>query len=259
MEDTFIQVDGVNIAVRQTCISAASGHMVFLHDSLGCMAMWRDFPERLAARSGVNMLVHDRQGHGLSAPFKEKRRRKDYLIREARVLIKLLDAYGIESPWLFGHSDGGSIALLSAATHPDRIKGVFAEAGHVFVEKETLQGIGETKHRYAETDMQKRLERYHGDKTAALFSAWADTWTDPDYRDWSIVSFLPQISCPVMVIQGMEDEYASLKQVETIVNRVAGPAASCIIPGVAHFPHKQCAEWLIKSCCFFMERHQHAG
>jgi len=227
--------------------------IIFLHDSLGCVELWRDFPKQLSAISNCNGLVYDRQGYGKSSPFANGNRKKDYLEVEADVLQRLLEHLSIKHAILFGHSDGGSIALIAAAKYPANIKAVITEGAHIFVEEITLQGIREAVIAYQTTNLKERLEKYHSDKTEAVFRAWAETWLRQDFRSWNIEGFLPQITCPVLVIQGEKDEYGTLAQVAGIVNQVSGEASQLIIPAVGHTPHKEAKEVVLEQSASFIK------
>lgn len=226
--------------------------LVFLHDSLGCVELWRDFPERLAAATQCNYLVYDRLGYGKSGPFANPVRDKQYLEPEAVVVNDLLIQHNIEKALLFGHSDGGSIALLTAALFPERIQAIVTEGAHVFVEEVTLAGIRAAKEAYSTTDLPQRLAKYHGANTEALVKAWTETWLAPTFRDWDITDFLPQITCPALIIQGEDDEFGTPKQVETIVTRCTGPAQAWLIQGVQHNPHKEVPEEVIERVFSFV-------
>jgi pimeloyl-ACP methyl ester carboxylesterase len=242
----------INIAQHKT--PGSTDTIVFLHDSLGCVALWRDFPQKMATAAHANAFVYDRLGYGSSAPFAPGSRQVNYMETEADLLINILDKYNITNPILFGHSDGGTIALLAAAKYPDKIKAVITEGAHVFVEEETLDGIHQAKEQYRTTNLKERLEKYHEAKTQALFDAWTETWLSPAYRDWNIEHFLPQITCPVLVIQGAEDEYGTLAQVQSIVNQISGPADMYMVVNAGHSPHKQSELWVINQCCVFLEK-----
>ena len=193
-----------------------------------------------------NLLVYDRQGYGKSCGFAYAQRDLDYMHQEALILNDLLDFNSIGEAILFGHSDGGSIALLAAAIFPDRFRAIVTQGAHVYVEEITLAGIREAQQSYQNTDLPRRLARYHGDKTEAMFLAWAQTWTRPDFRDWNIESFLRSITCPVLALQGKEDEFGSPKQVADIVRQVSGKAESFLFPGLGHNPHKEAPEQVIE-------------
>jgi len=248
-----IAFDDFHLYVKNwdTPSSGSACTLVFLHDSLGCVELWRDFPAQLAA-AGAAAMAYDRRGYGQSSAMPLQPRQQDYMEHEADVLLRLLDKCGIERPVLFGHSDGGTIALLAAARCPERITAVITEGAHVFVEDITLEGIEKAAMQYATTNLLERLQRYHGDKTQAMFDAWTRTWLAPMYRDWNIEHFLPQIICPVLAIQGAEDEYGTPEQVQAIVRRVSGPAQPMMIVNAGHSPHKQSAQWIITQCCAFL-------
>jgi pimeloyl-ACP methyl ester carboxylesterase len=195
--------------------------LLLLHEGLGCVAMWRHFPERLAAATGCRVLVWSRAGYGSSTSL-PGRRQTDYMHREAlQSLPAFIAALGIERPLLVGHSDGGSIALIFAGAFPDIPCGVAVMAPHEFVEEETLAGIRGAREAWRTTDLPAKLGRYHAD-AGRVFADWNDTWLSPAFRDWNIESYLPQIRCPVLAIQGEDDEYATMRQIEVIAEQVAG-------------------------------------
>lgn len=255
-EDVQLEVKGVRLKARHLRHPDSSASqkpvLVFLHDSLGCIELWRNFPEKLALATGCNAFMYDRQGYGQSAAAGNKKRGKDYLEKEAHVLSEVLKEAGIGHAVLFGHSDGGSIALVAAAEYPALICGIVTEGAHVFVEDVTLTGIREAVKAYDTTSLPQKLAKYHGDKTDWVFHAWTDTWLSPEFRDWNIEHSLPKIKCPVLVIQGDEDEYGSIKQVEAIVEQVKGPAEQLIIAGAAHSPHKEAGEVTSKAATMFI-------
>lgn len=237
--DCDVEVAGLSLHVRRLRLNLESGPtIVFLHDSLGSIALWRHFPEHLCRALNCNGLIYDRQGHGKSCRFSESRT-PTYLHKEAEILDQLLAQCNVEEAILFGHSDGGSIALIAAALHPERIRGVVTEGAHVFVEEITLAGIREAKEQLATTNLRERVARYHGDKTDALFSAWIDTWLSPQYRDWNMEDLLPRIQCPVLAIQGVDDEFGSSKQVYAIAGQVGGLGQGVLIENARHNPHKE--------------------
>jgi pimeloyl-ACP methyl ester carboxylesterase len=221
--------------------SAADPTLVFLHEALGCTAMWHDFPARLAADTGLAAVSYDRAGYGRS-PATPQRKQKGYLRREAEdVLPKVLQGLAIDRALLVGHSDGGSIALLAAAILPGVIAGIVTEAAHVFVEPITLEGIRETVAAYAPRQLEKRLARYHGANTRALFLAWAETWLAESFRDWNIEDCLGRIRCPALIIQGCDDPYGSKRQVEAIVAGIGDRARALFLPACGHAPHRDAA------------------
>ena len=226
--------------------------VVFLHDSLGCITAWRDFPERLANALGCNALVYDRRGYGGSSPFGPEPRRPGYLEDEADMLMRVLDACGVSQAVLFGHSDGGSIALVAAARRPDVVAAVVTEGAHVFVEELTLEGIRDARSALRTTDLRERLHRHHGERTDAVISAWIDTWLSPEFRDWNIARYLPSIRCPVLVLQGADDEFGTPDQVRAIAEGVSGPARAHLIPDVGHTPHRAAPEEVLRLTTAFL-------
>lgn len=233
---------------------------MYLHDSLGCIKVWRDFPDRLCAATQCNGLIYDRQGYGESSPFTSPRE-VDYLEREADVLNELLTAVGVYDAILFGHSDGGSIALIAASKicggtfvsdPPLNIIVVITEGAHVFVEEITLEGIRAAK--VVEADLLLRLQKYHGEKTQGVFDAWTETWLRPEFRDFNGEHFLDAIDCPVLVVQGEKDEYGTDAQVLSIRgNPDRFPLRQmCMIPGVGHTPHKDAATQVVELCSAFI-------
>lgn len=250
--DTLL--DGVTLRLSQTTIGNDTPTLIFLHDSLGCIALWRDFPAKLGEATCCNVLVYDRQGYGRSSPFTVHERRLDYLEKEADVLNELIKQCGIKQAILFGHSDGGSIALLAAAKYPSCIVGIITEGAHIFVEDITLAGIQTAVEAYRTTNLNERLQKYHGKKTDAVFRAWAKTWLSDEFKPWNIEKFLPQIICPVLVIQGEQDEYGSLEQVQGIVRQVTGQVSQLIIPGSGHTPHKEAREVMLAHTTSFIKQ-----
>ncbi len=241
------------IRFKQIGNSPNSPTIIFLHDSWGCIELWRDFPKKLGAITGCNVLIYDRQGYGKSCPF-SKPREKNYMEVEADILNEIFEVCNVNKAILFGHSDGGTIALIAAAKYPDKILGIITEGAHVFVEDITLNGIREMVDLYNSSDLKAKLEKYHGQNTEALFWAWANTWTNSSYGDWSIESLLPAIKCPTMVIQGEFDEYGSLLQVDKIVGQVSGAATRLVIPNLKHTPHKENPELVLEQLSRFINK-----
>ncbi len=246
-----IKIDNVKIFISREINFNERPTIIFLHESLGCTELWRDFPGLLGEAARCNILVYDRQGYGRSDPFTSEKRKNDYLETEADTLNKLMILCGIKDAVLFGHSDGGTIALIAASKFPGKISGVIAEGSHVFVEEITLNGIRKTVEVYHKTDLKNKLTKYHGDKTDAVIGTWADKWLSDEFRNWNIENFLPGIKCPVLVIQGENDEYGSIKQADTIFCKVNGHSVKFIVPNTGHTPHREAAELtIIKSSEF---------
>ena len=229
--------------------------IIFLHDALGCIKTWRDFPEALAAQTNCGYLVYDRLGYGSSSKDPNALNRdKNYLEREADLLLRILEELKIKSPILFGHSDGGSIGLIAAAKSNGNIRGILTEAAHIFVENLTLQGIWRAKENYLKGKLRAKLLKYHGSKTDDVFRSWADTWLSKNFQDWSIESFLPKINCPCLILQGENDEYGTLRQVEGIKQGVNGPVVDVILKNVGHTPHKEDREHVLDLAARFINK-----
>lgn len=216
--------------------------LVFLHEGLGSIGQWRDFPEAVCNATGLSALVYDRWGYGRSeyCPYP---RPVDYLQREAlESLPAVLDFFHIHAPVFIGHSDGGSIALIFAGTYPARTRAVITEAAHVFVEGMTLEGIRGAVRAYETTDLKERLARHHGDKTEAVFRGWSETWLAPWFSNWNIESYLGGVVSPLLAIQGEDDVYGTTRQVEAIVDGAVGRAEGFLVPRCGHVPHHEARE-----------------
>jgi pimeloyl-ACP methyl ester carboxylesterase len=210
--------------------------LVFLHEGLGSVALWKDFPERVSHATGCLTIVYSRYGHGKSERLAEARG-VDYMHREAlEVLPQLLDALSIRNPILIGHSDGASIALIHAGAGSRPVRGLVLLAPHVFVEDITVESIAEAKVAFENTDLAARLGRYH-DHVESMFRGWNDIWLHPDFRRWNIEGYLPEIRCPVLMIQGEDDQYGTAAQVRAIARQVNGPFETLMLPNCAHSPH----------------------
>lgn len=251
--DAFVEVDAVPLFTRSNRVGPErKATLVFLHDSLGCTSLWRDFPGQLGEVLSCDVFMYDRQGYGQSGPFSRAARGTGYLEDEARTLEQVLDAAHIDQCILFGHSDGGSIALIAAALFPERFLAVITEGAHVFVEDITLEGIRAAMHQFETTDLAQKLSRYHGDKTSALFDAWTKTWTAPFFRDWNIEHFLPAISCPVLAVQGADDEFGTPAQLDAIASGAG--AETLLMPGFGHNPHKEDSAAMVRIAQDFLDR-----
>jgi pimeloyl-ACP methyl ester carboxylesterase len=210
--------------------------VVFLHEGLGSVAMWKDFPARLCSEHGLRGLVYSRYGYGRSTPKPaDEMWAADFMQRQAlEVLPTLFAALRIERPWLFGHSDGASIALLYAARFP--AAGVVAVAPHLFVEDISIASIEAARTAYATTDLRARLARYHDDPDSA-FRGWNDAWLSPAFRAWNIEAEVAKIACPVLAVQGEDDEYGTLDQVHSIARRLP-KTRLLVLPKCGHSPHR---------------------
>ena len=251
--DTLVQIDGIRLHVRQVNSFENRPTIVFLHDSAGSIELWRDFPLRLGTAANCNFVIYERQGFGKSDPLPTPQRSKDYLEREADILGGLLAHRKITNAILFGHSDGASIALIAAGNYASVVKGVISEAAHVFVEQITVDGLRKAVDNYRNGNLKRRLEKYHGERTEAVFRAWTETWLSEFYRDWNIEHLLPAIRCPVLLIQGEKDEYGTLKQVESIASQISGVAHKAVMPGIGHTPHKEVPDKILTLAAQFID------
>lgn len=226
--------------------------VVFLHEGLGSVSLWKDFPERFCRAHGLRGLVFSRYGYGQSTPRPHGERWPvDFMHRQAReVLPALFSALDIRQPWLFGHSDGASIALLYAATFPQYVSGVIVAAPHIFVEEITLASIRQARQAYLESGLRERLARYHADIDSA-FWGWNDVWLDPAFAAWNIEAELPAIACPILAVQGEDDEYGTLEQVYGI-RRKAPQTRVLVLPDCAHSPHRDQPEALLQEAGSFI-------
>lgn len=212
--------------------------LVLLHEGLGCVSMWKDFPEKLARRLNFRVMAYSRLGYGRSDPCLLPRR-LGFMHHEALdVLPKILDIAGIERCILVGHSDGGSIALIHAggSPHPS-VKGVVTLAAHVFCESLTIKSIEAAKVKYLKGDLRQRLAGYHGNNTDCAFWGWNDVWLHPNFLKWNIEMYLPQIKVPVLAIQGTDDPYGTLEQVQSIQTHAGYMTRVKILADCGHAPH----------------------
>jgi pimeloyl-ACP methyl ester carboxylesterase len=227
--------------------------VVFLHEGLGSVAMWKDFPQRFCETNGLRGFVFSRPGYGRSTPKpRDEHWQSDFMQRQAdEVLPALFAEVGIARPWLFGHSDGASIALLHAARHP--VAGVVAVAPHLFVEDISIASIAKARVAYETTDLRSRLARYHDDPDSA-FRGWNDAWLDPAFRDWNIEQDIETVACPVLAVQGEDDEYGTLEQIRAVARHIAHTELLAIA-GCGHSPHRDQPDTLAREAGRFMAGH----
>ena len=257
--DITVPVQDAQLRVRRYMLpdmdlkrQSVSPTLVFLHEGLGCVEMWKEFPQRVCSAAKLPGIAYDRQGYGQSSPF-VRERKPDYLHIEAfEYLPALLTSLGITESILIGHSDGGTIALLFAGAYQRQVRSLVTIAAHVFVEPETVQGIAEARWKYQHSDWPQKLAKYHQDKTDAVFYAWTDTWLSPEFAEWNIEKELPNIVSPVLVIQGTGDAFGTAKQVESIVYNTTGPAQPCWIDDCGHVPYLEKQEEVLEAICRFI-------
>jgi pimeloyl-ACP methyl ester carboxylesterase len=231
--------------------------IVFLHEGLGSVSMWRGFPARLCDAVGYRGLVYSRPGYGQSTPRSASEKwGVDFMHVHAReVLPALLRALDIDSSknplYLFGHSDGGSIALIHAASFPNSVAGVIVAAPHTFVEQISVDSITKTRDVYLSSDLKSKLARHHRDPNSA-FWGWNDVWLDPAFLAWDINALLPKITGPVLAIQGVDDEYGTMAQIDNIA--AALPATTLLkLASCGHSPHRDQPDAVIDAVCQFLK------
>ena len=233
--------------------------VVFLHEGLGSIAIWREWPQTVCDRLGMRGLLYSRPGYGQSTPrTRNEKWPVDYLARQAYdVFPALLDAVGIGADerrqmWLIGHSDGGTIALHYASRFLTALAGAVVIAPHEFVEAVTVEGIAQTRILYETTALRARLARYHADVDSAFYG-WNDIWLDPAFRAWNMLDALPRIACPLLAIQAHDDHYASMAQIDAIASRVAH-AQVCRLAEGGHSPHRDAPGPLTEAIASFIGR-----
>jgi pimeloyl-ACP methyl ester carboxylesterase len=245
-----VVVDGRRLETVRYDGDPARPAIVMLHEGLGSVSAWRDFPQRLAERTGATVVAYSRYGYGRSDVPREPRE-PDYMHREGEVVLpELLARLGIERPVLFGHSDGASIALIYAGTNPGAVSALVLEAPHVFVEEISVRSIAAAKTAFATTGLRAKLARHHAD-AGATFAGWNDIWLDPRFRDWNIESYASRVECPMLLVQGEADEYGTTAQLDAIVARVAA-AQVLIVPGAGHSPHRDAPDVVLDRVAAFV-------
>ena len=219
--------------------------LVFLHEGLGSVSLWKDFPARVAEVTGCPVTVYSRYGSGNSDLLKEPRAVR-YMHDEAlQSLPDLLSQLKIENPILVGHSDGGSIAIIYAGVH-NQVRGLVLLAPHVFVEGLSVASIAEAKVKFETTNLPEKLARHHRD-ASRTFWGWNDIWLHPEFRNWNIEEYLPRITCPALVIQGLEDQYGTMAQVEAIRKQSAGPVQVLALEDCRHSPQRDQPEKVLEA------------
>ena len=227
--------------------------LVFLHEGLGSVSLWRDFPRRLAERTGCGALVYSRAGYGRSDAGAPLPWPVSFMHEEAAALEEVLDRASVVEAALGGHSDGGSIAIIHAGSHPGvRVRALVLLAPHVFVEEMGLRSIEDAAHRFRSGDLRRGLERHHGPNVDGAFWGWNGVWLDPAFKSWNIEEFLPRIHQPVLVVQGEDDPYGTLGQVDAIARGCAGPVERLVLPQCAHAPHREQTERTLEAAAAFL-------
>jgi pimeloyl-ACP methyl ester carboxylesterase len=231
--------------------------LVFLHEGLGSQALWRNFPDKLAARIGARALIYSRFGYGQSDGLLAKRSTRFMHEEALNTLPPLLDALGIEEPLLVGHSDGASIALIHAAASGRPVRGLALIAPHVFVEPICLEAIAKIRASYHSADLRSRLAKHH-DRVEDAFLGWADTWLAPEFVSWSITSLIAHIAAPMLLMQGLKDEYGTLAQLDVIQAMARAPTTRVVLADCGHALHRDAEAAVIEAIATFAAGLGHA-
>lgn len=250
----FMEIDGVALDyVWHGPQPDAAPTIVLLHEGLGCIASWLDFPARLSEATGCGVLVYSRQGYGNSAALP---RPLSHMHDEAETTLPaILDHWGLRKVFLVGHSDGASIAAIYAGSHADhRVRAVVLMTPHFFNEEICINAVREAKKAYAEGPLKENLARYHGDNVDLAFSGWSDTWLDPGFRDWNIEDCLAHIRVPILLIWCANDRYASFDQVRVAREATTCPLELVVLEDSVHWPHREQPEDTLRAICEFTHR-----
>ncbi len=247
MQNSFIKINKKSIYykfINKNLLSDDKTLLVFLHEGLGCSEQWKDFHEIISEKLQMPALVYDRYGYGKSEEVSGARN-PDFLEKEAKVFLPgIFEKLNIseQKKVLFGHSDGGTIAIIHTSIFPENIIGIITEAAHVFIDEITESGLKNTVKFFKTTDLKEKLEKYHGNKTESMFKTWTDVWLSAEMSGWNIEHYLPGIKCPFLAIQGKNDNYGSYRQLESIKNQTSGKTKILFIPDCGHVPHHQARE-----------------
>jgi pimeloyl-ACP methyl ester carboxylesterase len=256
-DDGFLEIGSSRLEYRM--IGPRPGEaatFVLLHEGLGSVAIWGDFPGRLAAATGLGVFAYSRAGYGHSSPSVLPRR-VTFMHEEARdILPHVLDAIGLERGVLLGHSDGASIAAIYAGSIEDhRVRGLVLLAPHFFTEEFGIAEIARMREAYETTDLRTRLGKWHQDPDNA-FRSWSGPWLDPAFRKWEITGELAYIRVPILIVQGADDQYGTLRQIEVAKEECYCPVEAVILPGTRHVPHREAADATMAAIVDFARRLQ---
>ncbi len=257
VEDRFVDVPGGQVHTRTWTPGGSDGKfpVVLLHDSLGSVALWRDFPGALAEALNRPVVAYDRLGFGQSTA-RQAPPAKTFIQDEARIYFPAIrEALGIGRYALFGHSVGGGMAVIIAAENPEHCQAVITEAAQAYVEERTLAGIRSAQANFARPGQMEKLVRWHGDKARWVLAAWTDSWLSPAFSDWSLAPWLADVRCPVLAIHGDQDEFGSLAFPRRIAEGVSGPSELLLLEQCGHVPHREQQAAVIEGVARFVSRH----
>jgi pimeloyl-ACP methyl ester carboxylesterase len=235
----------------------AAPTIVMLHEGLGALSLWRDFPRKLSNLINCSVFVYSRHGYGQS-DFINSEFDTQYMHEEALyILPQILDHFEISNPILYGHSDGASIALIHASSADSQVTGLILEAPHVFVEEISLDGLKGAKKAFEQGGLKASLAKHHR-KPEMIFRYWNNIWLSPEFLTWNIASCLSNIQCPALLIQGETDAYGTLSQIDTIEKNVSGSCETKILPNIGHSPHRENPELVLRSIQQFISKNINA-
>jgi pimeloyl-ACP methyl ester carboxylesterase len=244
-----VSIDGRRLEATEVSGDPDERPLVLLHEGLGSVSAWREFPEALHDATSRRVIAFSRFGHGSSDPPREPRTPAFFHEEALDVLPAVLRRLDAEEPVLVGHSDGASIALIHAGPNP--VRGLVLMAPHVVVEDVGLDAIRRTRERFQTTDLRERLTRHHDDPDVA-FRNWCDVWLDPAFRSWSLERDAERVTCPILLVQGAEDPYGTLDQLDRIEARVRGPVRRLVVPG-GHDPHRDAPKRVVREIALFVQ------
>ena len=254
VSEVLLPIEDGRIFVKSWVPEAASEYapLLMLHDSLGCVALWRNFPEEACKRLNRKIIAYDRLGFGKSDP-RSGRPSSRFVEEEAeRVFPVLREALGLERLALLGHSVGGSMAVNIAARYPEACEALVTVSSQAFVEDRTVAGLEEAKRQFEEPAHFARLEKYHGDKARWVLDAWTGVWLSQAFADWSLFDVLPLVTCPLLAVHGESDEYGSAAFPESIAAKAGGPSSVLILEDCGHIPHREQPEALLEAVARFI-------
>lgn len=255
-----MRVESQSVLIGRDRIEVCSWHpttlldptpIVLLHDSLGCISLWRDFPSQLAQHVGRQVLAYDRPGFGRSSP-RHERPGIDFIREEASAMPALWDALGLQQLVLLGHSVGGGMAVQAAAQHPLRVQAVITLSAQAFAETQTLEGIRTAQRQFAEPVQRERLARYHGERTDWVLDAWIGVWLNPGFASWSLDAVLPAVRCPLLALHGSADEYGSAEHPRRLTSLAGGSSLMKLLDGVGHAPHREQPQTVLSEIAAFL-------
>jgi pimeloyl-ACP methyl ester carboxylesterase len=252
--ERFLAVPGGEVYVRTWNPAASAGGVpvVLLHDSLGCVAMWRGFPALLAGRLARPVIAYDRLGFGRSSARRQLPSLR-FIAEEAEICLPVIAAaLGIRKLIPFGHSVGGCMAMVWAGLSGADCPAVVSESAQAFVEERTREGVLRGKEEFSQAAMMARLEVYHGSKASWVVRAWTDIWLSPEFASWSLAGELPKVRCPLLVMHGDRDEYGSVRFPEMLCSLAGGPAEKLIIPECGHVPHREKPDVVLEAVSRFL-------